>query len=55
MLNIKAKEVAPFVEQPADISEEWPEDVVEEPGPDLSEPSKKKSDHHEDHRVGLSA
>ena len=43
MLNIKAKEVAPIVEQPADISEDWPEDVVEEPALDLSEPSKKKA------------
>ena len=43
MLNIKAKEVAPIVEQPADISEDWPEDVVEEPTLDLSEPSKKKA------------
>nr|WP_325217897.1 hypothetical protein [uncultured Oscillibacter sp.] len=43
MLNIKAKEVAPIVEQPADISEDWPEDVVEEPTLDLSEPSQKKA------------
>ena len=43
MLNIKAKEAPPIVEQPADISEEWPEDVVEEPTLDLSEPSKKKA------------
>ena len=43
MLNIKAKEVAPIVEQPADISEDWPEDVVEEPTLDFSEPSKKKA------------
>ena len=43
MLNIKAKEVAPIVEQPADFSEEWPENIVEEPALDLPEPNKRKA------------
>ena len=47
MLNIKAKEVAPIVEQPADFSEEWPENIVEEPALDLPEPNKRK-----DHEIG---
>ena len=43
MLSIKAKEAAPSVEPSADFSEEWPEDVVEEPALDLPELSKKKA------------
>ncbi len=41
--NYTVKEVPPIVEQPTDISEEWPEDVVEEPAIDFSKPSKKKA------------
>lgn len=43
MLSIKAKESAPSAAPSADFSEEWPEDVVEEPALDLPEPSKKKA------------
>ncbi len=42
-MNIKAKEVAPFVEQSAGISEEWPEGGVDETIPLVPLPEKKKA------------
>ena len=42
-MDIKAQNLAPLMEQPTDISEEWPEGDFDETLPPVSPPEKKKA------------